>query len=148
MTLGHFSLSSPFLNPARGHPFLFFLDQKNAAVTLVSASGGVFLSLSSYGAEKALPRKPSQAIRPWVRYHLTWQAEERESARSRLLWFPVWPGFVSVVYRTWAAVTDLEIRMYKTTFALLEYRVFSMNKTDIEEERAFVPTVSRRSTWI
>lgn len=88
MTLGHFSLSSPFLNPAQGHPFLFFLDQKNAAVTLVSASGGVFLSLSSYGAEKALPRKPSQAIRPWVRYHLTWQAEERESARSRLLWFP------------------------------------------------------------
>lgn len=67
----------PLLNPAPGRPFLFFLDQKNAAVTLVSASGGVFLSLSSHGAEKALPRKPSQAIGPWVRYHLTWQAEER-----------------------------------------------------------------------
>lgn len=30
----------PLLNPAPGRPFLFFLDQKNAAVTLVSASGG------------------------------------------------------------------------------------------------------------
>lgn len=81
----------------------------------------IFSSLSSNRAERAVPLKWNQTIRRAFTA-LPSDVAGKESVSACFCCFDylsAWPGFISVAYQMWVAITDLEIRRHEPAFALL-----------------------------